>query len=80
MPDGYGFNHLGGRSEIEVRCIEEGCMMGGPLHKWPVRLRAAHWRMHERERRRAAQRHAAKRQREATARLRAVNRLRQETR
>jgi hypothetical protein len=74
MPDEYGFNHLG---SAEVRCID--CLTGGPLWKWPVRLRAAHWRTHERERVREQTRAQQIRRREATKRLRAISRLRKET-
>jgi hypothetical protein len=76
MPDRYGFNHLGD----DVRCVVEGCEIGGPLTKWPVRLRDAHYRMHQREIERAAKQAARQRQREATARLREVARLRKEAR
>ena len=46
MPDRHGFNHLG----QDVRCIEDGCDAGGPLHEWPERKRARHQAAHERAR------------------------------
>jgi len=81
MPDRYGFDHLGElRGLPEVRCAEEGCSIGGRLHLWPVRLRAAHQRMHDREARRESAKAAKARQREATRRLQTANRLRREAR
>jgi len=77
MPDRYDFDHLGTRSP-EVRCSREGCSIGGPLHLWPVRLRASHWRMHAREDRRESAKAAKARQRAATARIQQINRLRRE--
>ena len=76
MPDRYGFDHLGD----DVRCVVEGCEIGGPLHRWPVRPRDSHFRMHQREIERAAKQAARQREREGAARLRAIARLRAEAR
>jgi len=78
MPDQYGFDHLPTRSGVEVRCTREDCSIGGPLHLWPVRLRASHFRMHDREARRAREKAAAKARRQATRRIQAINRVRRE--
>lgn len=44
MPDRHGFNELG----LTVRCID--CPEGGPLYRWPERLRERHARSHRVER------------------------------
>jgi len=50
MPDRFNFDHLPHWGQITHRCIEEGCQCeGSPLSE---RERRAHFKTHERERKR----------------------------